>query len=136
MVSDLKKLVEETLEMDKKATPGSWVSEQNNNFFDGDEPRRPNVIQSGDTAVAVTTWGCDCCQPKSTEQTAANAKAIAHYRTSAPRLARIVKVMEEALRNIVENDKCATQDGEILDGFEGEKAKRALAEAERIAGES
>lgn len=116
MTSPTTKLIEEVLELDRHGlTPKPWHSFK---WGDGSQER------TGRSNVGCEEWGVTIA----IDAPDSDASLIAHYRTSAPKLARIVKVYEEALKAYEHQD--ATYDNDIM--TDGSVAKDAIAEAQKI----
>lgn len=134
MATATEKLIEEVLSLDGKATPGPWDNRCQGEF---DNHEHPRFIWAEYGWLGRTEGFFHDNVP--------NAEAIAHYRTSAPRLARIVRVMEEALGNarlaIAALETTQKSEGigllgkHIVAPAAVEQIDEALAEAERIASE-
>ncbi len=91
--SELKKLCEEVLALDGKATKGVWTQ--------GISDRDASFVNAGEAVVCKADFG----HPKRPIKHEANAALIAHYRTAAPALARAylaaTKRLEEADKALV-----------------------------------
>ena len=115
----LSQTIQETLDLDKKATPGPWLHHENIVHCSKENGHERNDERICHGAL----WPSDGPE---------NLAAIAHYRTSAPQLARACAVMKEALK---EADFTYRQAYEHLPGQLSDPQKAILAAEEIIQGE-
>lgn len=113
------RLIAETLRLDGEATQGPWHVQ-----MDGGTIRTTAPHEDGDKGASITTTYFTSVD---VEHLVSNAEMIAEYRTSAPRLARMLQVAVERIR-LYEQDYFKTSSATI-------GASATLTEIERIAKE-
>ena len=124
LMTKAEELIREVLAIDEQATPGPWT-------VDDESWKEVNDITvygpplNGEP-TCVCGMGCPiaaCDDAEEAEISYKNGCAVAHYRTSAPKLARMLKIWKIALEELARSSD--------LPGL----ASAALLEAERIAEE-
>lgn len=122
-MKDLQTLISEVEELDARSTPGPWETSITV------DRRRGSVFQDGHV---IASFGPNDDSLLNKSQKHSNHEAIAHYRQSAPRLARICVVMQEALFVISRRGAGPFAGGEN-ERHAAHVAKTAIAEADRLA---
>jgi hypothetical protein len=119
MTNDPVELCKEVLELDAMATKGPWKITRGDDDF-----REEFRVESFTSIIAGNSR-----EPKLLKRE--NAKAIAHYRTSAPKLAKACQVMMLRLQDIIETQTFLGDKESFLEM----ECKETLDEVDKIMGE-